>query len=1181
MEGINIMAENKVLLAISKSMPTQGNRGEWSELKQASDYIVGIDSGAYDESAIYSSDELAKDVTGFPSAWARSNFIKLALSRFNMSPQGLLDGIYGNLREEWRGLVTLIATEASKISVDVIPLASEEESGFSLAQLLGDVLFLDGEDKNSLWYDKDVAEGKVPFIQLIKYNGKVIGASSPDTLVFPAVKYDCEDVKWFDRDKRRFVTPQLNELTERQLKDLYLVLSKIEKGIESEDLKEAREVLREFVRDWISQVEKEAKKCGYEISKTGVLGSKLPFVGKLGMVLACDDKIYEYEDRYYFEPRPGAVAVDLASYLLPNNSTVCELRFGANSLKKLPKDLGVYVLMPADDGNGRHFFPLPLTEEGLLKWCNTDEKVQNLLKPFERDDKDAASRPHIEAVLVGDSLHVTLSILIQNDVKEFKRQYQVKKDNKKFNERSCVLWPNFVSPIWRDYYLYTECLEDVVSGVVTKPIYFYYPNEDQEGTSFIVAENEDKTKSQLVVGLPDDGFTVNLKSESRWTQDKKFEAKKIVKDRGNSSAKHHYDVWRSNKPIAGVVLTLRDSVSAEEMHCGYLLFRKLKTIKKFDITDEARQVTMGMDFGSNNSCVYFKKKQGSANAEPLEFRNMRVFAFGEDEGSKHDGNAKLDEILFFQNEPKDGQFKSWVVLTDKSLDVPAVQKNQTVSGGMNIFEPNLNVLSIDTNRGVMDIENVGDLYYNMKWRSAKNDEFGETRRVFVDSIWRQAVANLFLQQEMVPVEFRWSYPGAFTQKLITGLHVLYDEVIHDFPCPFCKENTNFEIRVPRGKEAMTEAASVLSSIGTSVSVDTKNIVVAMDIGGSTTDLLVWYLDKDREEKVIQSSVCMAAGSVTSLFEHSDELRKAMIAFQSTHPEEVPIATVGDFQTKKDLSYYYVNTIFDIVAEHSGESWTKGLYEEFAKGANKATEAFALPAYIAGFLTFYAGMLLHHILKENNITTLDKVTIHPVGKGSRILDWLKTRALGGAECCEEYLQDCLRAGLRNEAYDKVELEFKFERDPKSVVAKGLVMQKNSNETKADQIILFGEQGLVNRENDTEVDMELNLEEKFKEAYNSRLRLESNADKPFPVFKSFCDVYLKYVKENELVEPTIISTLRKAIEDMRPNTLNAWISHQPTFEGAQEDGDKDFEYKESYLVLESLYFLEQHLVPIVTK
>ena len=642
MEGINIMAENKVLLAISKSMPTQGNRGEWSELKQASDYIVGIDSGAYDESAIYSSDELAKDVTGFPSAWARSNFIKLALSRFNMSPQGLLDGIYGNLREEWRGLVTLIATEASKISVDVIPLASEEESGFSLAQLLGEVLFLDGEDKNSLWYDKDVAEGKVPFIQLIKYNGKVIGASSPDTLVFPAVKYDCEDVKWFDRDKRRFVTPQLNELTERQLKDLYLVLSKIEKGIESEDLKEAREVLREFVRDWISQVEKEAKKCGYEISKTGVLGSKLPFVGKLGMVLACDDKIYEY---------------DL------NTGLITQIYTDKMSINKVFDEKGKIYGLLGKNGAGKTttmcmllnlvypsggeilLFGNLLTEEGLLKWCNTDEKVQNLLKPFERDDKDAASRPHIEAVLVGDSLHVTLSILIQNDVKEFKRQYQVKKDNKKFNERSCVLWPNFVSPIWRDYYLYTECLEDVVSGVVTKPIYFYYPNEDQEGTSFIVAENEDKTKSQLVVGLPDDGFTVNLKSESRWTQDKKFEAKKIVKDRGNSSAKHHYDVWRSNKPIAGVVLTLRDSVSAEEMHCGYLLFRKLKTIKKFDITDEARQVTMGMDFGSNNSCVYFKKKQGSANAEPLEFRNMRVFAFGEDEGSKHDGNAKEDRQI--------------------------------------------------------------------------------------------------------------------------------------------------------------------------------------------------------------------------------------------------------------------------------------------------------------------------------------------------------------------------------------------------------------------------------------------------------------------------------------------------------------------------------------------------------
>ena len=124
------MAENKRLLAVSKSMPTQGNCGEWNELKQSEDYIVGIDSGEYDESAIYSSDELAKDVTGFPSAWARCNFIKLALSRYNMSPQGLLDSIYGNLREEWRGLVTLIATDASKISVEVVPLTSDEESGF-------------------------------------------------------------------------------------------------------------------------------------------------------------------------------------------------------------------------------------------------------------------------------------------------------------------------------------------------------------------------------------------------------------------------------------------------------------------------------------------------------------------------------------------------------------------------------------------------------------------------------------------------------------------------------------------------------------------------------------------------------------------------------------------------------------------------------------------------------------------------------------------------------------------------------------------------------------------------------------------------------------------------------------------------------------------------------------------
>ena len=1176
------MAENKVLLAVSKSMPTQGARGEWSELKQANDYIVGIDSGEYDESAVYSSDELAKDVTGFPSAWARCNFIKLALSRYNMSPMGLLDGIYRNLREEWQGLITLIATEASKISVEVLPLSSDDDSSFSLAALLGDVLFLDNKD--SLWYDKEIFEGKVPFIQLIKYEGNVIGASSPETLVFPAVKYNCADVKWFDKDKRRFVAPQLSELTERQLKDLYLVLSKIEKGIDTDALEEARDTLREFIRDWIRDVEKEAKKHGYEVSKTGVLGSKLPFVGKLGIALACDDKIYEYDGRYYFEPRPGAVAVDLGSYLLPNNSTVCELKYGLNSHKKVPeKDLDVYVLMPADDGNGRHFFPLPLTETGLLKWCDAKEKVENLLKPFDREDKDAASRPHLEAILVGNTLQVTLSVLVQNDVKEFKRQYVVKNDNKKFNDCSCILWPNFVSPIWRDYYLYTECLEDVVSGIVTRPIYYYFPNENREGSAFVVAENEDG-KSKLVVGLVDSEYkNIDLHPESGWTQDPSFKTEKIVKARGNSSAKNHYDVWRSNKPIAGVALSVKDGMSAEEQLCGYLLFKRVKNIRKFDVTDSEHQVVLGMDFGSNNSCVYFKKKRGAAEAEPLKFRNMRVFALGEDQKDDHKNNAKFDELLFFQNEPKDGQFKSWVMMTDRALEIPEEYRGryiQSVCGGMNIFEPNLRVESIDSIRGVMNVDKAGDLYYNMKWSSARNDEFAEARQVFVDSIWRQAVANLFLQYEMIPAIFKWSYPGAFTHTLSKNLFGLYERVVHQNGCPFCKTG-DFEIELPSARSAMTEAASVLSSIGSSVSVDSKNIVVAMDIGGSTTDLLVWYLDKDQKDKVIQSSVCMAAGSVTSLFEHSDNLRKAMIAFQKSHPEKVPVATMGNFQTDKSLSYYYVNTIFDIVAEHSNASWAKDLYEEFANGANKSIESFALPAYVAGFLTFYAGMLLHHILEENHITTLDRVTIHPVGKGSRILDWLKTLSLGGEDSCVEYLQNCLRAGLRNPNFDGVKLNFKFENDPKSVVAKGLVMQKSSSDASVDQIILFGEQGIINKDRgDSDISMELNLQDNFAEAYSSHLHLESNAENPFPVFKSFCDVFLKYLKDNEIVESKVIKSLRASLDEMRPNTLNAWISHQPTFVDAQDDGDKEFEYKESYLVLEALFFLEKDLIPIVT-
>ena len=74
--------------------------------------------------------------------------------------------------------------------------------------------------------------------------------------------------------------------------------------------------------------------------------------------------------------------------------------------------------------------------------------------------------------------------------------------------------------------------------------------------------------------------------------------------------------------------------------------------------------------------------------------------------------------------------------------------------------------------------------------------------------------------------------------------------------------------------------------------------------------------------------------------------------------------------------------------------------------------------------------------------------------------------------------------------------------------------------------------------------------------------------------------KYLKDNDIVEGRVIKDLRSSLGEMKPNLLARWISRQPTFTDAQEEGDA-FEFKESYLVLESLYFLEEYLIPIVTQ
>ena len=949
------MANNRTLLPVSGRMPDQGEPGEWHSLTgYANEFIDKIDAGKQDDNVVYSSDVLAADVTGYPSPWARSKFFKIALSfSVNEEDNSSLGTIYRNLREEWMGLIATITAFSEHIETEVVELYHEDEDEYSLARLLGDSLF---NDRNA-WCDPSYKDGKIPFIQLIKYDGEIIAATSPDVILFPAVSYATsalKDVPWYDKDNKRFVKPKyedLKRLDGKPLKYLYLILSKIVKNIKR------FETMKNFIDGWVKEINK--NKGDVVLDERGVLARQLKFIGFIGQVLSCSDKVFEmrvlqgedsFVNGYYFDKNDDErfewEEVNLADYMLKDGTPVPELFFGTpeKTVKKKDKDLDVYTLNNEliDDGNGRRFFPLPLSEKGLKRWCSQTVgkgSVEDLLKPINKEDGND-NMPHITLDSIeNNSIKVTLSVRIESDVKVVKFSYPISNAKNATNfTKNCVLWPNFTSAQWKEYYLYTEYVEEQICGMITKPFYYYYPDErTPDGKRFVFDKNEDD-KTWLLVGEKKKEDNLSLNIVGSQDQDKDFYSEKIIYVPAVTSGKHKYDIWHSNKPIAGVALFMKDDKHKSSDECGYLLFKNKNQKKYLDITERKNQVIVGYDFGSNNSCIFYRLKDAS-DCTPLQFKNLRVFALGDDSGANNSytQNATVDELMFFQNEEVNSQFKSWMITTDRDLKVVGTESNRdrAITGGMNVFEPNIDVKKIDASLGIMET-NCGELYFNMKWAGASNDPCEAQRKTFIDAIWLQVQANLF-DEKLVPILLNWSYPGAFINSLVRKLNDAYErELVTRRPIA--------GLAIPKF-DKYTESESVFALMKSKSSPNKDTVNVAMDIGGSTTDLLIQL-----EKAVYQSSVCVAAGSVTSLFEESTELRRVAIEYQQRNDSNIPMVSIEQLRTKKDLSYYYVNTIFDIVGSHANESWAKDLYRDIVKN-NSTRCTCALPAFITGFLAY--------------------------------------------------------------------------------------------------------------------------------------------------------------------------------------------------------------------------------------
>lgn len=795
--------ESLVIKVESGERPA-GHQGVWTDM------TAGIDT--FTKSIVTPKIQIESAraiVSGVPTAFARANMFKTALDYYHgLDPgkvaPGSLNEYYVTLIDEWRGLIGLIATEYSHIHVTRINLSYTKGTDFSDTPNIyepkgafGNVLF----ERKPLWslQEYDVLEHPKPFIDVIDYEGEIIGAVSPETLFFTAVSYDISKINYvacIDEHAKRLADPVKHEIESVKLLELYAYVEHILGNIDS--LKEYYQGLPQVQRpnysnvaynlqEWKREIKAEIEKRGLDIDQASVPPVSV-FQAPFDAIFGYSEELYGENGVIYTEMTGQAVRFDPKTLLLPNDAEIARLRFD-NDVTKNPdllKQLPVYVLKAEMKGSGDYaFFALPLSATGLWVFGRNigaliglnDSLTQNpsrLTAVFDESQKQG-------------NLEVTLHLETNNHKsKDMKVAYTVKSDMA-IKDLDIILWPNFYSEKWSRYFLYSEMPHN--TNTARCPFMAIPFVGDSHDSMFrIIPKEKDSYEPFYIVrdGMPQKHDVVNTKI---WVQ-----STQKVADKG-----YKYEIYECNRPFKGVKL-----VSANNKENGFLVVRysiddnpestsRLPHLKT--ITD-LHKVDLGIDFGSTNTSIAYFDPQNAADTEAhgISFVNQRVSLLA----MKDIGVAQEKNVFFFQGGGlNSNSIKSTLALHDqlRLKDTQTVNElhqvlANEVEGGFPCFGRNLPLdytrknniyLKFGTDQSSM----TAHLINNLKWSEVEEDISHQT--AFLRSLLLQIYGQLF-DQGKVPVHLRWSYPSSFGANLITQYGGVWNNVVKNISPVFDTES---------------------------------------------------------------------------------------------------------------------------------------------------------------------------------------------------------------------------------------------------------------------------------------------------------------------------------------------------------------------------------------------------------
>tara|TARA_Y100001970_G_C14247477_1_gene869355 strand:- start:805 stop:4269 length:3465 start_codon:yes stop_codon:yes gene_type:complete len=967
-------------------------------------------------------EEQVEDIISIPDVWARIAIVKNALSDVNHP-------LHYQIKGEWRGLLAIFALlPYHKKNIETIPVnliemknnplkgaQNNEGTQGNFAQVLTTVNPGGTIAQGQNWDE----------IGIIKLENNPIGLLVPNTIVAPAKFYSnsiSQGIDWFQGGK--FIDPcETSNIQPEQFLVLIKFIDEISNGLKQTSMADInyfntiQSSLDDFKKDCQSRIN-ENESSNIEVSGYKKFNISLKFP---------QQPIYSFLNNIYEFDTGGKVAY--STLLKPRNELENYISGIILIDENIPYGIGKTgdniriwntntIETISNDKKIKKQVEKEITKSGYL-YLYPEELFTKKLCIFHGEDKivghlDKISNPYllpfnpiILSILTpsqirnnfqimdkGESYTVSLKLQLHNHLGE-KVDYDIRKEYSKdeIEENkslpvSSFIWPNFIHPSWKQYFLFYS----------TNPNTSIAPRTVFSIEGVIKELQNHKNSSENI------NFLNSLKDKSV-----KLSNRLPIREEAVALTELHLT---ENPPEAlicdGQMESMEFIPSHEREPLGIAIINKPESV-----TLNNSKVGFGIDFGTTNTNAYMQKEGGSPKV--VNFLN-RIY-------SPFTHNIHEEALIY--------SLRDFIPNNDSLLPFLTIARDRNISLEKNEIEIPLPIWSAL----IYYVSNISDaladivddkkrpLHFNLKWSKTAEDR--ERVKLFLSQIVLQCLCE-GLAEGADPAKISWnfSYPESFSPSQLRDFKDIFKVSLYAALQPF-EQNISSQISPFYKSESLSSALYFASN----KSAPFTESVVTIDIGGHTSDISIW-----QNRKLLWRNSMQIAG------------RHILINFLNENPSFIEVLAKNNKNMKDAYDNYLVTIVNsnDKIAIRNAievivnsQDFEKAFRNEFLMigGENLGHNLRLIGNLALSGILFYTGQLINYLIKEKNLydpKESQETHICLGGRASLLYKVLLTR---------EHEKDGLAtlfAKSSGDNIDKNKIIFTFTDDPKHEVSHGLLV-----------------------------------------------------------------------------------------------------------------------------------------------